>query len=151
MMFILSCTKLYILNHLTMESLKSVETLAYQLWEVTRGCATEVFPQELSKYKNLSNIAKNFPMCHMIHRHFEEGTLVASPAGKMLVSPLNHLQIRSGIRMHSVKANVMPYHTVTPHSHHSLFDIVIKFGQLTPWNWFQSLKYWHGWQHYSEW
>ena len=33
--------------------------------------------------------------------------------------------------MHSVKANVMPYHTVTPQNYHSLFDIIANL-QISP-------------------
>ena len=43
-----------------------------------------------------------------------------------ILSPLSHSQTgQTGIsvRMHLVKANVMPYPTVTPQNHHSLFNI----------------------------
>ena len=65
---------------------------------------------------------------------FEGWTLLAQPAGKTLGLSAHWVICRQGqagpsVRMHLVKANVMPYQTVTPQIHHNLFGLII-FGQL---------------------
>ena len=60
----------------------------------------------------------------------EGGTLMIHLAGKTL-GLLAHrvirsqVQARTSVRMHSVRAHVMPYHTVTLQDTHSSLDIYI--------------------------
>ena len=61
--------------------------------------------------------------------NFEGGALLAHPAGKTLGLSAHEVIRRQGqagpsVRMHSVKANEMPYHTLTPRNQ-NLFDILI--------------------------
>ena len=61
--------------------------------------------------------------------NFEEGTLLASPAQKTFNLSAHWFICRQGqagpsVRMHSVKAIAMPYHTFTPQDHPRLFDII---------------------------
>ena len=69
-------------------------------------------------------------MCHMLWRNFKcRQFWRAHPAVKMLGLPVHWVNCRQGqagpsVRMHSVKANVMPYYTVTHLELHSLFDII---------------------------
>ena len=132
-----------------------LRTLALQLSWFNRGCATKVFPHELSKYKNRSNMAENFSMCHMLCRNvdnFEGGALLAHPAGKTLGLSAHWVIHRQGlagssVRMHSVKVNVMlpPLKTITVCLTH-LYNLV----NSTLWNSSESLPYCHGWLHYRE-
>ena len=59
-------------------------TLAWKLLKFTRGCATEVFPHELSNYKNPSNMAKNVPFAkkeHSMQTTLREN-IIGSPSRK---------------------------------------------------------------------
>ena len=112
-----------------------LRTLACQLWEFTKGCATEVFPMDCLS-KRTSQIWPRTSLCAPWYEgilnvdNVEGGTLVAHPAGKMLGLSAHWVICRQGqagpsVRMHSVKTNVMPYHTVIPQNHHSLLDQII--------------------------
>ena len=92
-----------------------------------------------SKYKNPSNIAKNFSMCHMKFwnfecRTFEGGTLLAHPAGKTLVRQLTESfadKVRQGLLSRSIRLRPMWCLSILspPQNLNCLFDIWLHYSE----------------------